>query len=81
MGTSHSKMLAAVRLEIACRLLADSNKRLAEIAKFLGYANASSFSRAFARLMKIQPVAYRRQQRGREHDRLHPRRRSHPIEI
>ncbi|WP_080667248.1 helix-turn-helix domain-containing protein [Bradyrhizobium sp. USDA 3256] len=67
MGTSHSKMLAEVRLNVACRLLADSSKRLSGIAKFLGYANASSFSRIFARLMKVQPVVYRRQQLARKH--------------
>ena len=61
MGTSHSEMLDEVRLNIACRLLADPNKRLSDIAKFLGYTNASSFSRTFVRLMKIQPVVYRRQ--------------------
>jgi AraC-like DNA-binding protein len=79
MGTSHSKLLAEVRLQIACHLLADSSKRLSDIAKFLGYTNASSFSRSFARLMKIQPVVYRRQQRGRKHDQLIARRRSHAI--
>lgn len=68
MGTSHSEMLAEIRLKIACRLLAGSSKRLSDIAKFLGYTNASSFSRSFARLMKIQPVVYRRQQRGRKHE-------------
>jgi len=67
MGTSHSEMLAEVRLDVACRLLADSSKRLSDIAKFLGYSNASSFSRTFVRLMKIQPVVYRRQQRTRKH--------------
>ena len=77
MGTSHSKILDEVRLEIACRLLAGSSKRLSDIAKLLGYTNASSFSRAFARLMKIQPVVYRRQQLGRKHHRLGHRRRSH----
>ena len=61
MGTSHSEMLDEVRLNIACRLLADPNKRLSDIAKFLGYTNASSFSRTFVRLMKIQPIVYRRQ--------------------
>jgi AraC-like DNA-binding protein len=66
LGTSHSELLAEVRLNIACRLLADSGKRLSDIAKILGYANASSFSRSFARSMKIQPVVYRRQQLTRE---------------
>ncbi|WP_225641738.1 MULTISPECIES: helix-turn-helix domain-containing protein [Bradyrhizobium] len=62
MGTSHSEMLAEVRLDIACRLLVGSGKRLSDIAKFVGYSNASSFSRTFVRLMKIQPIAYRQRQ-------------------
>ena len=66
MGTSHSEMLDQVRLNIACRLLADSDKRLSDIAKFLGYTNASSFSRTFVRLMKVQPVVYRRRHGGAE---------------
>lgn len=78
MGTSHSKMLDEVRLEIACRLLADTSKRLSDVAESLGYKNASSFSRAFVRLMKIQPIVYRRQQRGRRHDRSLVRPRSRP---
>lgn len=65
-GTSHSEMLAEVRLKIACRLLAHSTNRLSDIAKFLGYANASSFTRSFVRLTKIQPVVYRRQQFARK---------------
>jgi AraC-like DNA-binding protein len=60
-------MLAEVRLNIACRLLADSSKRLSDIAKFLGYTNASSFSRSFARSMKVQPAIYRQHQRARKH--------------
>ena len=79
MGTSHSEMLADIRVKIACRLLADSSKPLSDIAKFLGYTNASSFSRSFARLMKIQPVVYRRQQCARKHDRVRPRGQPHPI--
>nr|WP_235999700.1 helix-turn-helix domain-containing protein [Bradyrhizobium uaiense] len=47
---------------MACRLLVDSSKPLSDIAKLLGYSSASSFSRTFARLMKAQPVVYRRQQ-------------------
>lgn len=62
-------MLDEIRVERACRLLAASSKPLSEIAKLLGYTNASSFSRAFARLMAIKPVVYRRQRRGSKHDR------------
>ncbi|WIW44622.1 AraC family transcriptional regulator [Bradyrhizobium sp. 62B] len=67
MGTTYNQMLSEVRLSIACRLLADSRKRLSDIAKSLGYTNASSFSRNFSRLMKVQPVIYRQQQRARKH--------------
>lgn len=66
MGTSHSEMLAEARLNIACRLLEGSSQRLSDIAKTLGYSNASSFSRTFVRLMKVQPVIYRKQQLARK---------------
>jgi transcriptional regulator GlxA family with amidase domain len=72
-------MLAELRLKIACRLLVDSSKPLSDIAKFLGYSNASSFSRSFARLMKIQPVVYRRQQRAGKRDPARPRGQPHAI--
>ncbi len=79
LGTSHGKMLAEIRLKIACRLLADSSKPLSDIAKLLGYTNASSFSRSFARLMKIQPVVYRRRQRAGKRDPARPRGQPHAI--
>lgn len=64
MGTSYSEMVAEVRLDAACHLLAESNTRISDIALRLGYAGPSSFSRTFMRLMKIQPVTYRQQQRN-----------------
>jgi AraC-like DNA-binding protein len=64
-GISYSEMVAEVRLDTACHLLVQSNERISDIALRLGYAGASSFSRAFMRLMKVQPVAYRRQHRKR----------------
>lgn len=79
MGTSHSAMLAEVRLNIACRLLVDSSKPLSDIAKFLGYSNASSFSRIFVRLMKVQPVVYRQQQLVGKRERAGHRRRARAI--
>lgn len=80
MGTSHSAMLAEVRLAIACHMLADSSKRLSDIAKFLGYTNASSFSRTFMRLMKVQPIVYRQQQLARKQERARHRRRTRVID-
>ena len=62
MGTSYSEIVAEVRLDTACHLLAESDQSISNIAQSLGYSGASSFSRIFMRLMKIQPVTYRRQQ-------------------
>jgi AraC-like DNA-binding protein len=59
-------MLAEVRVTMACRMLMEPDNRLADIAKLVGYSNASSFSRSFVRLMKIQPVIYRQQQLARK---------------
>ena len=65
MGTSYSEIVAETRLEIACRLLAETNEHISRIALSLGYAGASSFSRTFMRMMKVQPGTYRRQNRIR----------------
>ncbi|MCV9940413.1 helix-turn-helix transcriptional regulator [Boseaceae bacterium BT-24-1] len=65
MGTSYSEIVAEVRLDTACRLLAETNEHISHIALSLGYAGASSFSRTFMRLMKVQPAAYRRQNGNR----------------
>ena len=64
MATTHSELVDEVRLEMACRQLEETDERIADIAIRLGFADASSFSRAFMRWMNIQPKAYRRQQAG-----------------
>ncbi len=62
-GTSYSALVDQVRYETACRLLATSNTNLAEVAAAIGYADPSSFSRAFARWSGMQPKVYRRARR------------------
>ncbi|WP_244438227.1 helix-turn-helix domain-containing protein [Afipia birgiae] len=69
MGASYSDMVAEVRLDTACHLLLESNKRISEIALRLGYAGTSSFSRAFMRLTKMPPVIYRRKRTVQGNDR------------
>lgn len=64
MGTSYSEIVAEVRLDTACHLLAETSERISQIALRLGYAGPSSFSRIFMRIMKTQPAAYRRQHRS-----------------
>jgi AraC-like DNA-binding protein len=60
-GTSYSNLVAEVRLDAACHLLAEGELSIADIAYRLGYSGPSSFSRIFMRVMKIQPSVYRRQ--------------------
>lgn len=64
-GSSYSEIVAEVRLEIACRLLTETDEHISRIALSLGYASASSFNRIFMRMMKVQPGAYRRQSGSR----------------
>jgi len=61
--TSYSEQLDDVRVKRARQLLAGTDMRISEIAKRLGFAHAGGFDRAFSRIMKIQPRAYRRQHR------------------
>lgn len=61
MGTSYSEIVAEIRLELACHLLTETNEHISRIALNLGYAGASSFSRTFMRMMKVQPGTYRKQ--------------------
>lgn len=63
-GTSYSKIVAEVRLDTACHLLAETDEHISHIAVRLGYTGASSFSRTFMRMMMIQPATYRRQSRN-----------------
>jgi AraC-like DNA-binding protein len=77
MGTSYSDMIAEVRLDTACYLLLESNKRISEIARRLGYAGTSSFSRVFMRLTEIQPVIYRRQHAVQGNDECRPGKEPH----
>lgn len=64
MGTNYSEIVAEVRLDTACHLLAESSERISQIASRLGYAGPSSFSRTFMRMMKTRPAAYRRRYRN-----------------
>lgn len=66
MGTSYSELVAEVRIDTACHLLAETDERVADIAARLGFAAPSSFSRTFVRLMQIRPAVYRRQQSARK---------------
>ena len=58
-GTSYEDLLTATRRELALSHLADTRYSLSEVAYLLGFADASSFSRAFKRWTGQTPGQYR----------------------
>lgn len=54
-GTSYEDLLTATRRELALSHLADRRYSLGEVAYLLGFADASSFSRAFKRWTGLTP--------------------------
>ena len=58
-GESPMSYLARTRLAIAATQLDRTNATLAEIARGVGYASVSSFSRAFKRAFGVAPGVYR----------------------
>ena len=61
-GISYSELVEETRCELAIRLLAEPGMPVAAVARALGYADPSSFSRAFRRWTGMAPKAYRRRQ-------------------
>jgi AraC-like DNA-binding protein len=58
---SYSDMVDRCRRQAACESLEQTQKPIKDIAKKLGYRDASSFSRAFRRWTGTMPRAYRNQ--------------------
>jgi AraC-like DNA-binding protein len=62
-GHSFSEFLNRLRLQTACRELAESDRGVLEIALASGFTQISFFNRLFRRLMKCSPTMYRDKQR------------------
>lgn len=60
-GTSPRQYLVRIRVEAACRLLAQTNKTIAAIAVETGFHDHAHFTRSFQKVMNAAPSAYRRQ--------------------
>lgn len=59
LGTNFREVADEIRFEIARQLLEDSTMEIARIALFLGYSNASSFTRAFRCWSSTTPANWR----------------------
>ena len=58
-GPSFREYLCRVRVEESKRLLLSTDYTLADIAAAMGFADQSSFCKAFKRIMGISPGKYR----------------------
>jgi AraC-like DNA-binding protein len=58
-GTTITSYLNVLRVNAACVLLRDTDRRIADIAADCGYANLSNFNRRFLEIKKTSPRAYR----------------------
>ncbi|MHC5268595.1 response regulator transcription factor [Enterococcus sp. LJL98] len=59
MGIGLNKYLNHFRLERACALLKNSNMKVIDIAKYIGFDNPSYFNRLFKNTFEMTPSAYR----------------------
>ena len=70
-GINYTQLVDNARCEMACRLLERPDVRIGDIATALGYADPSSFSRAFARWTGSSPKTHRCLKAGRGEPRQH----------
>ena len=59
-GKTFTEAVRQARVEQACRLLANSNKKVSEIAELCGYKDAKTFYAVFRRCTGMTPCAYRK---------------------
>lgn len=63
-GTPPMQYLTRWRMQLASRMLADGNAKVAAVASAVGYESQAAFNRAFRRATGVPPAAWRRGARG-----------------
>ena len=54
-----SRMVMSIRMDLASRMLIDTERSIADIASFVGYESPFSFSRLFKKCVGVSPERYR----------------------
>jgi PAS domain S-box-containing protein len=67
-GTSARQYLLRVRIEAACRHLAESGDTVSALAQEFGFYDHAHFSRCFRQVMGVTPTEYREQRMPRPHN-------------
>lgn len=65
-GLGFSDYVNILRVNRACELLETTDKKSADISEDVGFGTIRSFNRAFAHIMKVTPMDYRRGVRGQK---------------
>jgi len=63
-GTTYTAFLQQVRMENACRLLANTDRSVGEVAALCGYQDIKSFYAVFRQHMGVPPGQFRHSLRG-----------------
>ena len=61
LGLSFSTYLNSLRINEACDLLEDTDKKIADISEEVGFGSIRSFNRTFSTTMNMSPLQYRNQ--------------------
>ena len=59
-GITFSNFLKHTRIDASCRLLANTDRSVSEIAEIVGYHDTTFFHRAFRNVVGMSPLAYRK---------------------
>lgn len=59
-GTTFSSYIQKIRIEQSCRLLANTNKKITEIASLSGYSDMKFFNSVFKKYLGVTPREFRR---------------------
>jgi AraC-like DNA-binding protein len=62
-GVTYGQLVDRIRLDVARRLIEESDKTMQDIATSLGYSEPGSLSRLVGREMGVAPSVYRRRRR------------------
>ena len=60
MGMSYSSYILSLRMELACKLLTETDLKIADIAGKSGFRDSSYFNRVFRKQFTISPEQYRK---------------------